>query len=230
MANRIGSFILLVLWVNFLNGEIDKKIEPSYVAVSLGFNCEVALMLQHLNMRCSAFPFDWNITPFFGLCDILENNFVSFLDEKLLVPAGSAALNTKYGIGFYHDFPTVRDVKGIDWLAPDYLNALEDIKPKYIRRITRFNDLATYSGTVYFFRSASKYTNLDTMPQTRQMVERLRDVITRKFPMLSFQLIVLGPDADYQHNWHMDGVQNFYLHDSGSKSEWEAIFKRLGLI
>ena len=70
--------------------------------------CNVANALNQHQLRKQSFPFDWNITPFYSLLSILEEDFQDFLNPKYLVLRDDqrTVVNSKYGIEFAHDFPT----------------------------------------------------------------------------------------------------------------------------
>lgn len=199
-----------------------------YLCVSLGFNCTPALNLNQNKLRMWSFPFDWNQTSLRGLCDILDNNFIDFLNVKYL-DRRAGIFNSKYNMAFTHDFPVVDRGDGIHVIVDNYLDYLEDIQTKYARRIERFNNVCNLAETVYFFRLRSSYWQFDTSAQDKNSVIKLRDALLRKFPTQNWVLIVIGTDRSYQRNWNIPQVKNFYMSSDAAENEWSGIFNKLGL-
>lgn len=228
--------ILLCIYISFfLSNAIASEIENNTVfsdplLISLGFNCTVTNMLTKYNLRCYAFPFDWNRTSFSGLCALLEDNFHDLLNPEHLSNQRNYILNTKYIIGFYHDFNTVRDDQGLDWISDNWLNEVESLKIKYTRRINRFYDALNSGHTIYFIRTNTRSWTNDTSSQTKQDIEQLRNILVKKFPNTTFILVALSNNDEYKYDWGMPCVKNFYLHHDTSEKEYYSIFKALGLI
>lgn len=232
------NIVVLLFLSCFLTINTDQSIEDvtecadtkqEYLCVSLGYNCFPALNLEDNNLRAWAFPFDWNITSFNGLCNILENDFLDFLNPCYL-DRRAGIFNAKYNIAFAHDFPVIRQSDGTDTEVANYLDFLEDIATKYQRRIKRFNSVCNLAETVYFFRLKTVNWKFDTHVQDRTSIIRLRDILMNKFPTNNWILVVIDTSLQYQHDWNIPKVKNFYISDHGRKDEWTTIFKKLELI
>ena len=52
--------------------------------ISLGYFCSVAMELERTGLRASSSPFDWLISDFTGVTDVINNHFKDFLDYDLL--------------------------------------------------------------------------------------------------------------------------------------------------
>lgn len=211
----------------------EKKSELDYfeqLCISLGFNCTMALQLDHYKLRKRSFPFDWNITSLQGLCEVINNHFADFLNPHYLsarfgLPYVQGVTNLKYNIALAHDFP---DIKGI---APaNYLDYLPDIQEKYYRRIKRFYNACNMAKKVYFFRTEFWYWPLHSDVQNKENVKRLRDILARNFPSNNWVLVVISNNIQYKHDWQMSKVKNFYVANNGTDDELKSIFRILSLI
>ncbi len=202
--------------------------KESYLCVSLGFNCTVAINLDKHGLRKWAFPFDWNVTSLKGLCDVIENDFLDFLNPQYL-DRRFCIYNNKYNLAFAHDFPIIQFEDGSHTEVPNYLDFLEDISKKYQRRIERFYKSCEMADTIYFFRLKSIWT-LDTFPQDKNTIIRLRDVLINKFPAKNWILVAIDTDPEYKTDWHISMVKNFYIRGHAMEEDWRNIFRQLGLL
>jgi hypothetical protein len=199
------------------------------LCISLGFNCTMALQLDRNQLRKKSFPFDWNVTSLQGLCDVIDNHFADFLNPHyLIVRTGSAYVpgvtNVKYNIALAHDFP---DTQGV--VASNYLDYLPDIQEKYERRIKRFYNACNMAEKVYFFRTKFWWWPLQSDAQDKENVKKLRDILTKHFPLNNWVLVVTSDDMQYKHDWQMPKVKNFYM-SKGTDDEWNSVFRQLSLI
>jgi hypothetical protein len=202
------------------------------IAISLGFSCTTSDMLRIHNIRCAAFPFDWIRSSFDGLCNLLQDDFLDFLNPEYLTFENTFIFNRKYTLTFHHDFPAERTEGRVDYLKENYLDFIGDVSGKYQRRIERFYEVLNSGRIIYLFRLSS-YTrpwNLDLSFQTKDRVIKLRDILSNKFPNCNFILVVIDSTEEYKTDWQLDRVKNFYIQNVMSKDEWGNIFKTLGLI
>jgi hypothetical protein len=201
--------------------------------VSLGSACSVAGALRDNGLRHIAYPFDWLVSPFNGLCQAISDDFKHFLQEDSLTirTFDRFGIVDYYGFEFVHDFPADRPNDSFAVLngenhvtggivVDNWKEFLPTIKEKYARRITRLNTLLTGSDTVYFIRYG------DT---TKAQAMILKNIIKQKYPTLAFTLIILGKSAEIQANWHTAQIENYYLDEQNSES-WKNLFKSLGFI
>lgn len=99
--------------------------------ISLGFFCSIALDLKSFGLRLFSSPFDWLISPFESVLELICNRFNGFLDYELMEQSRKVPChykNSKYEIEFYHDFNDVEPLSA----------QLPKVKEKYDRRIERF--------------------------------------------------------------------------------------------
>lgn len=218
----LGCFLI----INALENKIEK---PESLCISLGFNCEPALSLNRDKLRTQAFPFDWNITSLHGLCDIIGNDFLDFLNP-FYFDRRAGIFNTKYNMAFAHDFPVVDVGDGTHTEVANYLDFLEEIQIKYQRRIERFYDACSLADKIYFFRLKTSHWKFDTCPQDKISVIKLRNVLMKKFPTDNWTLVVIADSAEYAYDWEIPRVKNFYISASKLNHEWTEIFKKLGLL
>jgi hypothetical protein len=97
--------------------------------VSLGFFCSVAINLEEMGFRSTSGPFDWLISSWNGVEQLIENNFSDFLDEKYLYQIREEKYkNIKYDVDFYHDFDRYANLS----------SQLSSVIEKYEKRIDTF--------------------------------------------------------------------------------------------
>lgn len=219
--------------------EYVKRTESFYfekLCISLGFNCVTALQLEYYKLRQRSFPFDWNITSFQGLYQTIDNQFTDFLDPKCLsckeeLRCMPGVINLKYNIVFAHDFPQTNGVT-----LNNYMDYLPEIHEMYFRRIKRFYNACNMAKEVYFFRTQFCHWPLYSEIEDKKNIEKLRDILIKKFPLDNWILIAIGNDEIYKEDWMISKVKNFYMsqsgimHQSGAGEEWLSIFKILSLI
>jgi hypothetical protein len=177
------------------NANIHELIEEP-LFVSLGSICEAAHILRGCELRKAAFPFDWITTiDSEKFLNILEEDFEHFLDEQYMVVADRGPgplLHTYYHAEFLHDG---------DFRGDLYDPTMRRLKIKYQRRIDRFRNLATYSGKVFFIRTAFPssttdphryYFCADNLEISDDYAWRLYHLLKERFPLLDFSLIILN--------------------------------------
>src|SRR6266571_1185883 len=79
-----------------------------YECVSLGASCTTAISLRDYNLRNAAYPFDWNVTSYHALCDVLEHDFDGYLNDVQPNRTNEGfnwGFVNKYGIIHLHDIP-----------------------------------------------------------------------------------------------------------------------------
>ena len=54
------------------------------IYIPLGSNCNVAHYLRSVNLRSTAFPFDWNCSSLKSIYEVLSNNFDGFLENLFI--------------------------------------------------------------------------------------------------------------------------------------------------
>ena len=99
--------------------------------ISLGYFCSVAMELERIGLRSSSSPFDWLISDFTGVINVISNHFKDFLDYDLLFQNHQyhqIYRNIKYDLTFFHDFDKYRPLQ----------KQLPAVTIKYNQRIERF--------------------------------------------------------------------------------------------
>jgi hypothetical protein len=176
-----------------LGGNIEENRGPIFV--SLGSACKTAHMQRECGIRTAAFPFDW-IVSFDGekLIELLEENFLHFLNPDFLKVSGQALLNEYYHLEFLNEG---------DWEDAEYNIKIFILKCQ--RRINRFIQLKGYQGKVFFVRSANPFSVSDphriwrikeNIEITGEYAARLYQTLKNFFPSLDFELIIMN---DYKH-------------------------------
>lgn len=174
-----------------LGGRIGEGIGQEFLFVSLGSCCTTAHMHRECGIRKAAFPFDW-IISFDGerLVEILEDDFLHFLNPRFLRVEGTALLNEYYHLEFLNEG---------DWEDAGY--KIEEFSRKCQRRIDRFRELGNYRGKVFFVRTSYPRSLVDphriwrikeNIEITRQSAEKLYDRLKKRFPWLDFELIIVN--------------------------------------
>lgn len=99
--------------------------------ISLGFFCSVSSELERIGLRDSSYPFDWLISSFDSVLELINNGFEDFLRLDFMQQYSSnpsCFINNKYNIYFYHDFDKYKKCE----------EQIDEINNKYRRRINRF--------------------------------------------------------------------------------------------
>jgi hypothetical protein len=194
--------------------------------------------MTEFGLRKIAYPLDWMFTNNFeGLCRLLSNDFVNFLQPEILevhpyLPF--VVVNTLYGIEFRHDFPSTGPTHMKSILNSDWRDHISEIAEKYNRRIERFNELANHKGKVFFMRMAYNSFFSYEWPKvvTREEAIILRDVLRKKFPRTDFELIIVNYRdeiaSDEAGAWKIDGVRNYNI--KSDYSDFKKVFKKLGVL
>ena len=213
---------------------VDEESEQKdqFICVSLGSNCFTAIHLDKNKLRRWSFPFDWNVTSFYGLCGLIKNNFEDFFNPEYLcirqnVPG---VYNNKYCTVIAHDFPTIHKSDGIEYIVDNYKDYIGEILTKYQRRIKRFYNVCHLADTVYFFRIKVSWWTFDTEPNNKQNAIKLRDILRKTFPTNNWVLVVVDTSAEFAHDWGIPQIKNFRINDLRSDDGWREIYRNLGLL
>jgi hypothetical protein len=204
----MGNFMIGVLFAN-----ADVRIaQKRPLCISLGGACAPALNLRNLKLRFDAYPFDWILSPFEGLCKALEEDFQNFLTDLTIRSEGNGVID-HYGFHFTHDWPTVNNQKIEDLykvlyigdlrtmpLASNWADTIAAVKEKYQRRIDRFRAACRGSEKVFFIR-AERFSQEEAI--------RLRDLLMKKYPLLDFVLIAIDNTPSFATAWNLDRISNF---------------------
>ena len=130
--------------------------------ISIGINCDIATILRDKKLRTTSLPFDWIRTPN-GVHEIIENDFQDFLTTEG---------KKKYNISFPH------------FTFPDDCSKLEE-------RVKRFMDiLNNTTEPIYFLRMGHEMHQCSRERCDVKLSEMLVDVLKKRFPKLTFKIIV----------------------------------------
>lgn len=120
-------------------------------------------LFENFNLRNASYPFDWNVTRYDGIYDLINDNFLDLFNKEYLVYGNKSyfatynndetmykylipVFNTKYNILFVHDFIENMDVN--------------IIFEKYNRRIERLiNNFSNNSIVLVYENSSNEYMN-----------------------------------------------------------------------
>lgn len=182
-------------------------------AISLGPNCQPAHQLRLNNLRCRAYPFDYNITPFNGLLKFLTWRGVNFLDFDKIVPidSGEAVViqDLTYEITAVHDFLSLNQ----------FFTEYEQFKAKYDRRVKRFFEVLDSNKRILFVRKYMIY----------EEAVLLDHILRVYYPHLSYTILALGHTEEAKNDWQLERVRNFYLRElepffwAGDDVAWKEI-------
>ncbi len=212
----------------------ELKDEP-FLAISLGYNCWPAAHLQDHALRKRSFPFDWLITSFEAIYQILETDFYGFLDMRHFTLDSAMPVNKNiFNAIFGHDFNIVNWKEEGEGFIP--LNEIgkreyEDLISRYQRRIARFYKIFELGIPIYLFRWRI----------TEDQALKLYDLLTMKFPNSDIHLICLHDSRkDAFVDWGHPKIKHFSIGWDGKplgpvsnrsrNSEWTRIFADLGLL
>ncbi len=174
-----------------LGDDIEYEIRREPLFVSLGSFCTTARMQRECGIRKAAFPFDW-IISFDGekLIELLEEDFLYFLNVDMLKISGQSLLNLHYHLEFLNEG---------DWEDANY--NVKEFTLKCQRRIDRFRQLANYPGKVFFVRTAQPLSLSDphriwkfeeNVEISYNYAEKLNRALRNYFPKLDFTLIIIN--------------------------------------
>jgi hypothetical protein len=220
--------IAIVLAIHFFTCLPD----TNYECISLGENCTIAAALQEFGLRKAAYPFDWLISTYKSLHNVLEHDFENFLDPSCIsVHSDNRAIINTYGLIFTHDFPIIfypRDLGDAnpaskDVVHPDWINTLPEVQKKYTRRIERLRDVCMSDKKIYFIR----YGGI-----SREEACVLRSLLKEKYTTLDFILVIIGRDPSFAKPWKEKNIKNYYLQTPSTwndVAQWKKIFINLGL-
>ncbi|ESZ59975.1 hypothetical protein X727_31255 [Mesorhizobium sp. L103C119B0] len=118
-------------------------------AVSLGASCSVAYQIRRYFGQETAFPFDWLITPFASLIQLIENDLQSFVEPAHLAPYQNyfSLLNTNHLVLHHHDVPRENGR-----IVPDWAAHVEQVRDKYEFLGQRWREMMTDPEPVLFVR------------------------------------------------------------------------------
>lgn len=129
--------------------------------ISLGYFCSVAKDLERIGLRNFSSPFDWTISDFKGVLQLIDNDFEGFFEYENLEQSSTlhqVYRDSKYNIEFFHDFDPKRDLK----------KQYKKVRKKYERRIRRFYN--KIQNTTLFIRYIESQDELEYIENNIEFV------------------------------------------------------------
>lgn len=197
----------------FANGEAR--------VISLGIRCEIAYQVRLHTEKDDSDYFDWLVTPFPALADIIRTDFKHAFNAADLARFENASgiYNKNNNIIYYHAFPMNDERK----ISENFLEYYAEVKSKFDYLANKFiRHCESGAPTIFVRREISA-------PEADSLV----NVISERYPRLPFKLLVVG-DTDEK----LDGftserivpVNIHFLNDGlGDVNAWCAALKMLGL-
>jgi hypothetical protein len=141
---------------------------PNNIPISLGYSCHPSLLISALgrieSKSYERYVFDWLGSPMWGVCKLIEDNFVDLNSPQYLINKNhydnkteSYVTNTKYNIIFAHDYQ-----KNLEQITQAVFDAT---KTKYERRVQRFNEVLSAGVPIIFLRVERDIPGLINFPE-----------------------------------------------------------------
>lgn len=162
--------------------------------ISLGFDCEIALMLNKLGKRTCSLPFDWVIT-YGGVSEIIKNNFHCYLPMAKINT--TRYLNEKYSVLFIHNiFP--RDCSAIQ------------------KRAERFDEMLKSTDPIIFIRKSHNSKHHEEFSHIKNDINDIIEfdtVLKIRYPNLKYTIhLILDCDKCYNKNISNDIPKTVIIH------------------
>jgi len=193
----------------------------------LGNSCTVASVLRAIDLRKSAYPFDWMFSKNFeAIYNAIKDDFKLFLNPHTLkIGADPRIIIDHYGFEFVHDFPTIHNEANTndktelhEWNAirHDWKELIEPIREKYKKRINRLRKVLNGPDRVLLIRY--------TMQQTEAV--KLRDLVLNLYPNLNFTIVVISENILDSTDWNLEKIRNFFVsyNNPDFYNAWRKIF------
>ena len=164
--------------------------------ISLGGKCYVAGSMSKIGIRDCAGPFDWYVSDFKAVLEVLDNDFSDFLNRKNLVEDldGTHMLrDVKYGFQFPHEIKTS--------LEADY----DGICEKYRMRIQRFRE-KTYKKSC-FLRTILP----DEVDWVKNHLEYINNIIQRRNKENEIIYLVVDPEDEENFEYPFFAVKDLWV-------------------
>lgn len=208
--------------------------------IGLGAACQVAEQCRRHLGKAPGAPFDWLITPFDAVEQVLADMGARLGQRFVSVRDGTSTQCAHYGVLYEHDFQ--RDEMRRVIFDADYVAACQS---RMAHKMQKLAELLTTAEKVLFIRAYSS-TGLDgdrfnDTTFTSSDLNGLVDVIQEKAPNLDFDLLFIhsrdratekidlsGPLSDriiVREMAHPADMEWF-----GIDADWITLFKDLGLL
>lgn len=222
--------------------ELEVSLLEEPIVFGLGKNCSLASIFNRIGLRKRSYPFDWNVTTFKILCNLIENDFEDFLNPSNLLWSNQKTFieELRYGVEFYRDFFEIKKQENPSekWMITDDVSdrqIYENVLKRYLRRVARFYAVLNSGKPIVLFR----FDNPDSI--SKEQALHLYDLLKMKAPHSNFHLIfiqVMPGEVFLEEDWGLgacircfnvgrDGKYNPAL--TGYHSDWDLVLKELTL-
>lgn len=166
------------------------------IGISLGNVCESAVYGVQKGLRkteaqgYNICPFDLMVSNYNGIIECINDDFRYFCDPNCLKLQSHGLTNTKYNFGFNHETPGHANLylhenwpEGVNhFINNNYQHFIE----RYNKRIVSFWEylLDPNNFIIFIIQFANE-------PHPEENLQRLRDVLARKFPNLKYDFHVI---------------------------------------
>jgi len=171
--------------------------ESKSEAVSLGFNCNSAMVGVYMGIRTKkengykTCPFDEMVSTYQGIIECINDDFKYFCDSdylEIIDRYDKLIYNSKYNFIFNHESPGHANLYIIqNWkngINHYIMNDYEEFKIRYNKRIQNFRDLLN-SGKHITFILTSEFKELSE-------ISELESTIKNKYPLLKYSFLFLN--------------------------------------
>ncbi|MDZ4791384.1 MAG: DUF1796 family putative cysteine peptidase [Hyphomicrobiales bacterium] len=156
--------------------------------ISLGATCTPAWQIRNYCHLAKAYPFDWLVTSFGSLIEVIESDFEKFVDcdDLQVIRDGGTVLNTRYNLLHHHDFQRISGK-----IDPGWKSSAVEVASKYEYLANRWRSLSEYEDKVLFVRHQGhldadfKYLS----PLVEDDMHILQATLSRRFPRLDFDIL-----------------------------------------
>lgn len=191
--------------------------------LSLGMACDTAFQIRRNFAQTEAYPFDWWITPYDGLRELIAGDFAGLLSEENLERSGQYVVDHRFGLAMMHDFENLERFR----------DTLDAVRAKYRRRISRWLALFTNPVSVLFVRG-QQYADDSVIGESkaRALLALLRD----KYPKAQVHLLVQNPPEAGIPELMEDNLWILQLKTPdpwewyGDNTAWREMFSRIALL
>jgi hypothetical protein len=194
--------------------------------ISLGWDCFSAIVGVIDNIRCKkedgykTCPFDLMISNYPGVVECIKDDFKDFCNPDFLLVTKEIDLfrntsnealeviyHTKYNFVFNHESPSEYVIRNKNWSGGSHHyvkdNFQEFIK-RYEKRINNFREYIHSQNHITFI--VSRYNT------TQQDLSNLSEVITLKYPKLSFDFRIYNYKKDEMY-YKFTRIPNIPIHE-----------------
>lgn len=171
--------------------------------VSLGYNCEIAFVLQDRGFAQTDDLFAWTWAPVSAVTQMILRNFSNVFEEANLEPQPGTRMIQDRLYGVFHHSPFHHD--GIDeFRGPRHRRIYEYSRALIEKKIGLFRrDLEAGVSAAYLL----KYDE----PLARRNAVELRDALLRRHANGNFVLIVVQEEAKREADWGEERIANRYV-------------------